>query len=40
MISDNLRHLRKEVCKLSQSRVSELTGIPQTTISCWERNIG
>ncbi|MDR1515956.1 MAG: helix-turn-helix domain-containing protein [Synergistaceae bacterium] len=40
MISDNLRHIRKEICKLSQSKVSELTGIPQTTWSCWEHGIG
>ena len=39
MISDNLRHIRKEVCKFTQAQLSELTGIPQSTYSGWERNI-
>jgi transcriptional regulator with XRE-family HTH domain len=40
MISKTLRHIRKNVRKYSQAKVAELTGIPQTTLSCWERNIG
>ncbi|WP_429726411.1 helix-turn-helix transcriptional regulator [Alicyclobacillus sendaiensis] len=36
---NRLREYRERL-KLSQAELSRRTGIPQTTISCWERNIG
>ncbi|MCL2029830.1 MAG: helix-turn-helix domain-containing protein [Deltaproteobacteria bacterium] len=40
MDRNQLHHVRRNVKGFSQTRLSDLTGIPQTTISCWERNIG
>lgn len=39
MRENMLKHIRA-IRQYSQSRLSKLTGIPQTTISCWERGIG
>ncbi|WP_304459298.1 helix-turn-helix transcriptional regulator [Alicyclobacillus sendaiensis] len=36
---NRLREFRERM-KLTQTELSKRTGIPQTTISCWERNIG
>ena len=30
----------RQISGFSQKHLSDLTGIPQTTISCWERGIG
>lgn len=39
MSKNMLKHIRT-LRQYSQARLSKLTGIPQTTISCWERGIG
>ena len=38
-MTSNLRHYR-EKHNYSQNKLSELTGIPQTTISEWEKSTG
>lgn len=39
MLKNNIRQIRKE-CGCSQQKLAKMTGIPQTTISGWEQNIG
>lgn len=36
---NTLRHIRKQVFKLTQSEFSELAGVTQATISRWENGV-